>query len=107
MNPYWLESFGLLAPLLVAVATCTSSYPSACNERFGLLALAWGMIGYAGALDSGIGRALTQMVGRLRGEGNVPAIPDALATAGRITLVAGRGRSNNRTCRRSRSRCLD
>lgn len=59
------------------------------QERFGLLALAWGLIGYAGSLDLGLGRALTQMVARLKGEGDLSSIPDVLATASRITLVTG------------------
>lgn len=80
---------GLSLPLLVAVVTVPHLIAKMGNERFGLLALAWGLIGYAGALDLGVGRALTQMVARLRGDGNGSTIPDALATAGRITLIAG------------------
>lgn len=80
---------GLSLPLLIAVATVPQLISKLGNERFGLLALAWGLIGYAGALDLGIGRALTQLIARLRGEGNLSPIADVLATANRITLVAG------------------
>lgn len=80
---------GLSLPLLVAAATVPQLISRLGNERFGLLALAWGLIGYAGALDLGIGRALTQLVARLRGEGNLAPIPNVLATASRITLMAG------------------
>lgn len=80
---------GLSLPLLVAVVTVPYLIGTLGNERFGLLALAWGLIGYAGALDLGIGRALTQMVARLRGDGDLSPIPDAMATAARITLIAG------------------
>lgn len=80
---------GLALPLLIAVVTVPALIGKLGQERFGLLALAWGLIGYAGALDLGIGRALTQKVSRLRGEGNPSAIPSVLITAGRITLVAG------------------
>ena len=59
------------------------------NERFGLLSLAWAMMSYAGVLDLGIGRALTQMVSRLRGQKMTYEIPIALATAARITMTAG------------------
>lgn len=76
-------------PLLIAVFTVPPLIGSLGHERFGLLALAWGLMGYAGALDLGIGRALTQRVSRLRGEGNLSAIPNVLVTAGRITLIAG------------------
>lgn len=80
---------GLTLPLLIAVATVPGLIGKLGHERFGLLALAWGLIGYAGALDLGIGRALTQGVSRLRGEGKLSAIPSMLVTAGRITLIAG------------------
>lgn len=82
---------GLAIPLAVAVLTVPTLVERLGQERFGLLALAWGLIGYAGVLDLGIGRALTQMAARLRGEGNVAPIPDLLATAGRITLLTGLG----------------
>lgn len=80
---------GLAFPLAVAVFTVPRLIENLGQERFGLLALAWGLIGYAGSLDLGLGRALTQMVARLRGEGNLSSVPDVLATAGRITLWTG------------------
>ena len=80
---------GLTLPLLVAAVTVPHLIDKLGNERFGLLALAWGLIGYASVLDLGLGRALTQMVARLRGERDLGSIPDVLATAGRITLITG------------------
>src|SRR5690606_30906099 len=80
---------GLALPLLVAVVTVPHLIATLGQERFGLVALAWGLIGYAGALDLGIGRALTRMVASLRGESNESQIPDVLETAGRITLLTG------------------
>lgn len=80
---------GLSLPLLVAAVTVPQLIERLGNERFGLLALSWGLIGYAGALDLGIGRALTQMVAKLRGEGDVSTVPRVLSTASRITLVSG------------------
>jgi O-antigen/teichoic acid export membrane protein len=80
---------GLAAPLMVAAITVPLLIDRLGVERFGFLALAWGVLGYAGILDLGIGRALTQMVSRLIGLGDYAAIPNVLATASRITLVAG------------------
>ncbi|WP_231624590.1 flippase [Limnohabitans sp. 63ED37-2] len=76
-------------PLLVAAVTVPALLDTLDKEKFGLLALAWGLIGYAGALDLGLGRALTQMVASLRGERRLVEIPDTLATASRITFVIG------------------
>ncbi len=80
---------GLALPLGVAFLTVPHLIENLGQERFGLLALAWGLIGYAGSLDLGLGRALTQMVARMRGDGKLSSIPDVLTTAGRITLVTG------------------
>lgn len=80
---------GLVLPLGVAVIAVPHLIEKLGQERFGLLTLVWGLIGYAGALDLGIGRALTQKVAKLRGEANLSPIPDVLITAGRITLLTG------------------
>lgn len=78
-------------PLLVAVATIPNLLDVLGQERFGLLALAWGLIGYAGALDLGIGRATTQYVAKLKmgSDSQSNQIPVVLFTAIRITLLAG------------------
>lgn len=81
--------FGLVLPLLIAMVAIPHLIASIGNERFGLLSLAWGMMSYAGVLDLGIGRALTQMVSRLRGQNATREVPIALATAARITMTAG------------------
>lgn len=80
---------GLGFPLVVAALTVPALIGRLGAERFGLLTLAWGLIGYAGALDIGVGRALTQMVGRLRGEGQAAQAPTVVSTAARISLVSG------------------
>jgi O-antigen/teichoic acid export membrane protein len=80
---------GLSLPLVVAALVVPSLIERLGAERFGLLALAWGLIGYAGALDLGIGRALTQQVAKLKGQGSDGQIGSALATAVRITFISG------------------
>lgn len=80
---------GLSLPLMVAAVTIPQLIERLGYERFGLLALGWGLIGYAGVLDLGIGRALTQMVAKLQGKGEVATVAEILDTATRITLVSG------------------
>lgn len=80
---------GLALPLGVAVLTVPHLIETLGQERFGLLALAWGLLGYAGAMDLGLGRALTQMVARLRGGNNCADVPSVLRTTERITLISG------------------
>lgn len=76
-------------PVAVAAITVPELVTRIGPERFGILTLAWGLVGYAGALDLGIGRALTQQVGVLIGKNQLGSIATVLATASRITLVSG------------------
>lgn len=82
---------GLSLPLLIAVVTIPKLLANLGQERFGLLTLAWGLIGYAGALDLGIGRAATLYISRLKVGSNsdINKIPVVLGTGVRITLVTG------------------
>lgn len=80
---------GLGLPLLMAFFAIPGLLMLIGSERFGLLALAWGLIGYAGVLDLGVGRATTQRVSILRNSATEQEIPDVIATAIRITSVTG------------------
>lgn len=80
---------GLALPLAIAFLAIPHLLTTLGPEKFGLLALAWGLIGYASALDLGIGRALTQMIGVFRGQGKEAQVATALNTANRMTLVVG------------------
>lgn len=80
---------GLAGPLAVAALTIPSLIELIGLERFGLLGLAWGLIGFAGVFDLGIGRATTQTVSRLRGENNLEHVPQVLKTASKLALKTG------------------
>lgn len=87
---YW-NLAGLSLPLLIAVLTVPRLIENIGHERFGLLTLAWGLIGYAGAFDFGIGRASTQIIASsISNTSDADSrIADTLFTAVRITLIAG------------------
>ena len=76
---------------MVAALTVPHLIDSLGSERFGLLTLAWALIGYAGALDLGVGRATTQYVAQLRANEQTASqlIHSALVTAIRVTLLTG------------------
>ncbi len=57
------------------------------KDRFGVLTLAWALIGYAGLIDLGLGRALTQLVAKKLGAGEKEDIP-ALVWTSLILLLA-------------------
>ncbi len=60
-NAAW-NLLGLGAPLLVAVVAIPPLVRALGSERFGLLTLAWALIGYSSLFDLGLGRALTRLV---------------------------------------------
>jgi O-antigen/teichoic acid export membrane protein len=82
---------GLALPLLMAVVAIPKLLQILGPERFGILTLAWGLIGYAGALDLGIGRAATHSVSKLKASGLSDSlkIPNVLFTAARMTVAVG------------------
>ena len=53
---------GQIAPLIVGIFAMPVLIRELGTERFGLLALAWSVIGYFSLLDLGLGRALTRLV---------------------------------------------
>jgi len=53
---------GLGLPLVVGVAALPVTVHALGDVRFGLLGLAWAVLGYVGALDLGLGRATTKYV---------------------------------------------
>ncbi len=57
-----LSLFTSVAPLVVALVALPVLTRQLGQERFGLLALAWAWLTYAGLLDFGLGRTLTRMV---------------------------------------------
>jgi O-antigen/teichoic acid export membrane protein len=80
---------GLGGPLIVAALTIPSLIGMIGMERFGLLGLAWGLIGFAGIFDLGIGRATTQTIARLRGSGQLDQVPAVLKTAATLSFRTG------------------
>lgn len=82
---------GLCGPLFVAFLAIPSLIRMIGMERFGLLGLAWGLIGFAGIFDLGIGRATTQTIARLRGSDQLEQLPAVLKTAATLSFRTGLG----------------
>ena len=84
--------FGLGLPLSLAVLTIPILLGQIGPERFGILALAWGLLGYGGVLDLGIGRAVTQKISDIREGAEREQIPQVIATAvGLARITSGIG----------------
>jgi O-antigen/teichoic acid export membrane protein len=80
---------GLCLPLILAGFAIPYLLHGLGQERFGLLALAWGLIGYAGVLDIGMGRAVTQMTSKAIGDNRSHRVPEIFCTAINLTFVIG------------------
>jgi O-antigen/teichoic acid export membrane protein len=76
-----LNLLGLGVPLLVALLCLPVMVPALGAERFGVLALAWGVMGFAGAFDLGIARAATRSIASAVGRGAPDEVPRILGTA--------------------------
>jgi len=87
-NTVW-NLIGNGAPLIVAVFSIPILIHGLGKDRFGVLALAWALIGYASLFDMGLGRALTQLVAQKLGSGEDHEIPALAWTSLLLMLVLG------------------
>ena len=77
------------APMLVGIMTIPYLIRSLGTDRFGVLTLAWSLIGYFSLFDFGLGRTLTQAVAERLGTGREQDVPVVLWTALTLMIVLG------------------
>jgi O-antigen/teichoic acid export membrane protein len=77
------------APMVVAVVCIPILLRGLGTDRFGVLTLAWALIGYANLFDLGLGRALTQLVARKLGAGEEAEVPRLVWTSLMLMLLLG------------------
>src|SRR6266852_5985624 len=87
-NVIW-NLIGNGAPMIVAVFSIPILIRELGKERFGVLALAWALIGYASLFDLGLGRALTQLVAKKLGAGEDREVPALVWTSLLLMLFLG------------------
>jgi O-antigen/teichoic acid export membrane protein len=87
-NTVW-NLIGNGAPMIVAVFSIPILIRGLGTDRFGVLSLAWGLIGYASLFDMGLGRALTLLVAKKLGEGDEKEIPTLVWTSLLLMLALG------------------
>jgi len=87
-NVIW-NLIGNGAPMFVAVFSIPILIHGLGKDRFGVLALAWALIGYASLFDLGLGRALTQLVARKMGAGEDHEVPTLVWTSLLLMLLLG------------------
>jgi O-antigen/teichoic acid export membrane protein len=84
-----LNLAGQAAPLVVAVITIPLLLAGLGTERFGVLTLAWVVIGYFSLFDFGVSRALTQLVAESLGRGRDDEVAPLVWTALLMMLLLG------------------
>ena len=80
LNTIW-NLVGQGAPLLVALFAIPLLIKGMGTARFGVLTLAWAVVGYFSLFDLGLGRALTKLVAEKLGAGQTADIPGLICTA--------------------------
>jgi len=87
-NTAW-NLIGQLAPLFAAFFAMPLLVSALGIHRFGVLTLAWVVIGYFSLFDFGIGRALTKVVADRLGSGQIAEIPALIWSAMAIMALLG------------------
>ena len=80
---------GQVAPLVVAIFVIPLLIKELGTDRFGVLTLAWVVIGYFSLFDLGLGRALTQLVAKKLGAQQEIEIPALVWTSLILMLIMG------------------
>jgi len=84
-----LSAIGWLIPVLLALVAIPLLVRQLGAARFGVLSLAWTLVGYLGLFDFGLGRALTQLVAERVGTDRRDQLPSLTWSAGVvIALIA-------------------
>lgn len=86
---FLINLFGQAAPILVAIFTLPRIIEGIGTDRFGILSLAWVVIGYFSLFDFGLSRALTKLVAEKIGTGQDRDIPLLVWTASIPILMLG------------------
>jgi O-antigen/teichoic acid export membrane protein len=84
-----LNFLGQAMPMLVGVVTIPFIVRGLGTERFGLLSLAWVVLGYFAVFDLGLGRATTKFVAEALGKGEEEDIPRLVWTAVTVQAMFG------------------
>jgi O-antigen/teichoic acid export membrane protein len=87
-NVVW-NLLGACAPLAIAVPAVPRLIHGMGTDRFGVLTLAWSVIGYFGLFDFGFGRALTKLVAERLGAGRNADVAPLFWTSLFLMLLFG------------------
>jgi O-antigen/teichoic acid export membrane protein len=84
-----LNLSGMVLPLLVGIIAIPYAIKGLGKEGFGILAIAWVILGYFGLFDFGLSRATTKFVSEMLGKGDVESLPSVIWTAVVVSFGLG------------------
>lgn len=84
-----LNVFGLAAPLVAAIFAIPLLMDALGKDLFGILTIAWMVVGYVSLFDLGIGRALTHSLAETLGKGKAEEAPQVIWTGLLLMLALG------------------
>lgn len=84
-----LNAIGQAVPLVVGVVTIPFIVRGLGPDRFGLLSIAWVVMGYFTLFDLGLGRATTKFVAELLGQGLEEDVPRVIWTSALSQVALG------------------
>src|SRR3546814_621694 len=87
-NVVW-NAVGTGAPLLAGVIALPTLVTTLGVERFGVLSLAWVVVGYFSFFDLGLGRAMTQLIAERVGSGSENEVPAIAQTGMNVMAMLG------------------
>jgi O-antigen/teichoic acid export membrane protein len=87
-NLLW-SILGTGLPMIVAIVAIPRLLEGIGLARFGILSLAWVVVGYFSLFDLGLGRAMTQLVSQRIGEGDRKEIPAIFRTGMTLMTLLG------------------
>jgi O-antigen/teichoic acid export membrane protein len=84
-----LNLAGQVIPLLIGVATIPYVVRGLGTERFGILSIAWVLLGYFSLFDLGLGRATTKFVAEALGRHEAQKLPGLVWTSLAFQVLSG------------------
>jgi len=81
--------FGTILPLLAALVSVPPLIEGLGTVRFGILAVAWVLVGYFSFFDLGLGRALTQLIAQKVGQGATADLPSVVRGGMKAMVLLG------------------
>lgn len=85
----FINFIGQVVPLLVGIAALPFIIKGLGTERFGVLALAWAVVGYFSIFNLGLGRATVKFVAEALGNGEIEKLPHIVWTTVALQGIMG------------------